>query len=107
VYGVVAFAVSQRTKEIGVRIALGAEPREVLRLVIWQGMQPALLGVALGAAGAVAAGRVMARLLYGVQPGDPLTIGAVVVLLVVVVAAACGVPAHRATKIPPATALRE
>jgi putative ABC transport system permease protein len=107
VYGVVAFAVSQRTKEIGVRIALGAEPREVLRLVIWQGMQPALLGVALGAAGALAAGRVMARLLYGVQPGDPLTIGAVVVLLVVVVAAACGVPAHRATKIPPATALRE
>jgi putative ABC transport system permease protein len=106
IYGVVAYTVTQRTREIGVRMALGAEAREVLRLVMWQGLKPAALGIVLGALGAFAGGRVMTRLLYEVQPRDPLTMTAAMVTLLLVVCTACAVPAYRATRILPAVALR-
>jgi predicted permease len=106
-YGVVAFAVAQRTREIGVRMALGARAREVISLVVWQGLRPALYGAAIGMAGALAAGRLIAGLLYQVAPRDPLTLLGVTGVLLGVVVIACSVPARRATRIPPAIALRE
>lgn len=106
IYGVVAFTVARRSREIGVRIAMGARIQEVFRLVVWQGVRPALIGVAIGIGGAVLAGRVIAGLLFGVQPHDPLTLVAVTVFLIGVVVLACVVPAGRATRIPPASALR-
>jgi putative ABC transport system permease protein len=105
-YGVVAFVVAQRTREIGVRMALGARAPEVVSLVMWQGLRPALYGAAAGVLGALAGGRILAGLLFQVRPQDPLTLAATVVVLVGVVALACMVPAHRATRIPPALALR-
>jgi ABC-type antimicrobial peptide transport system permease subunit len=106
IYGVVAYAVTRRTREIGLRMALGARPREVIRLVVWQGIRPALAGAALGLAGALAAGRVIAGLLFQVQPRDPATIAAVMALVLAVVVVACALPAWRATRIPPSSALR-
>ncbi len=106
VYGVVAYAVAQRTREIGVRMALGAGRRELLGLILWQGLRPALAGVAAGLALALVSGRVIRGELYAVQPQDPLTFIAVTGLLLVVVVAACLVPARRATRVAPAIALR-
>jgi predicted permease len=106
VYGVAAYAVTQRTKEIGVRMALGAEAAEVRRLVIAQGLRPSAIGILLGAAGAFAAGRILSRLLYETPPSDPITLGSAGILLSAVVIAASGIPARRATRIPPAAALR-
>lgn len=106
IYGVVAFQVAGRSREIGVRMALGARVQEVVRLVVWQGLRPALAGLALGLAVAAAAGRVIAGLLYDVRTHDLLTYAGVTVLLVAIVIAACLVPAGRASRIPPASALR-
>ena len=101
-----AYAVTQRTKEIGVRMALGAGAGEVIRLVMGQGLRPAAVGVLLGVGGALLVAKVMTRLLYEVAPRDPVTLSLTVVLLLAVVALACVIPAWRATKIPPAAALR-
>jgi len=106
IHGVVAYAVSQRTREIGVRMALGARVDQVIGLVLWQGLRPAALGVILGTAGALASGRVMRGVLFEVAPQDPITFVAVLALLVAIVLVACTVPASRASRIPPATALR-
>ncbi len=106
IYGVVAYTVAQRTREIGVRLALGAEPSEVVRLIMWDGLRPAALGLVVGAAGAFAAGQVIARFLYQVQPRDPLTMVFVVATVVGVVIVACFIPSRRAARIPPAVALR-
>jgi putative ABC transport system permease protein len=106
VYGVVAYLVSQRTREIGIRVALGARTAEVLRLVIWQGLRPAIAGIALGLFGAVVAGRALSTLLYQVTPTDPLTLMAVISFLLIVVLLACVIPALRASRIPAAIALR-
>jgi putative ABC transport system permease protein len=106
IYGVVAYTVAQRTREIGVRLALGAAPSEVVRLIMWDGLRPAALGVVVGAAGAIAAGRVIARFLYQVEPQDPLTMALVVATVIAVVLVACFVPSRRAASIPPAVALR-
>jgi ABC-type lipoprotein release transport system permease subunit len=106
VYGVVAYIVTQRTREIAVRVALGARTSEVLRLVMWQGLRPALAGTALGLLAALGAGRVLSGLLYQIEPADPATIATVIVLLVAIVAVACAVPALRAARIPAADALR-
>jgi ABC-type antimicrobial peptide transport system permease subunit len=106
VYGVVAYVAAQRTREIGVRMALGARTPQVVGLVVWQGARPALIGAALGLAAALGGGRLIAGLLYGVAPHDPLTLAAVVPLLLVVVLAACVVPALRASRIAPVEALR-
>jgi putative ABC transport system permease protein len=106
IYGVLAYAVAQRTHEIGIRLALGAGARDVLRLVIGQGMRPVLLGVVLGLAGAFGLTRVMKSLLYDVSPTDPLTFGVIALLLLSVALLACWLPARRATQVDPLIALR-
>jgi putative ABC transport system permease protein len=105
-YGVVAFSVSQRRAELGLRIALGADPRQVLRLVLREGMTPVAIGIAAGLAGAAAIARVMATLLFDVDPFDPVTFGVVAASLAAVALAACYVPARRATRVDPAASLR-
>jgi len=105
-YGVVSYAVSQRTTEIGIRMALGATGSDVNRLVVMQGMRPALAGIALGLAGAVAASQVLRSLLFGVTPIDPLTFALVPPALLAVAALACYVPATRAAHLNPTVALR-
>jgi putative ABC transport system permease protein len=106
-YGVTSYLVSQRTREIGVRLALGAEPSRVARLVVFDGMRVAAAGVTIGVIGAIATTRLAAGLLYGVSPRDPLTIGGVAVTLLVVTAAANYLPARRAARVDPLVALRQ
>jgi predicted permease len=106
IYGVLAQSVAQRRHEIGIRMAIGAQPRDVLRLVIWQGIALTLVGIAIGIAGALALARLIVNLLYGVRATDPLTLIAVAVLLIIVSLAACYTPARRAMKVDPMVALR-
>jgi predicted permease len=106
VYGVVAFAASQRTREIGIRVALGASRRQVLELVLRQGVRMVISGAALGVLAAFAIARGVANLLVGVGASDPLTFAAATVFLVSIALCACYVPARRATKVDPMVALR-
>jgi len=106
VFGVMAYSVSRRTREIGVRVALGATSQAVLRMVLGQGMSTILIGVVIGIAGSLALTRTMSSLLFGVTATDPVTFGSVTLLLVVVALLACYIPARRATKIDPIVALR-
>ena len=105
-YGVMAYGVTERTHEFGIRMALGAEPRDVLQLVMRGGMRLVLLGLVIGLGAALALSRYISTLLYGVQPTDAATYAAVAVLLAVVALAACWIPARRATKVDPIVALR-
>jgi len=106
IYGVMAYAVSQRTREMGVRIALGAGPGNVLSMILKQGLRLALLGVGLGLAASFALTRLMSGLLFGVKPSDPETFVLVTTALLAVGLAACWVPARRATRVDPVIALR-
>jgi putative ABC transport system permease protein len=106
IYGVVAYAVAQRTREIGVRMALGARRADVIGLMLWQGLRPAIVGIGAGLVTAFGAGQLIRGLLYGVQPYDPLTFAGVTLALLVIVGIACAIPARRASTVAPAQALR-
>jgi predicted permease len=106
-YGVIAYSVSQRRQEIGIRMALGAGKSEILKMVISQGIKLALIGVAIGLAGALGLTRFLSGLLYGIKPSDPLTFVAVSALLISVALLASYIPARRATKVDPIVALRQ
>jgi predicted permease len=106
VFGVINYSVAQRTREIGIRIALGAQRRDVFKLVVGQGLILALVGVAIGSLGAFAMMRLITRLLFGVSPTDSSTFVLVSILVTVVATLACYIPARRATKVDPLVALR-
>ena len=106
VYAVMAYSVSQRTQEIGVRIALGARSRDVVYLILGQGARLAVTGVVAGVVGALLLRRLVANLLYGVGSADPLIFSTVPVVIVAVVLLACYLPAYRASKVDPMVALR-
>ena len=106
IYGVISYMVSERTHEIGIRIALGAESSSILKMVLRQGLGLAIAGAAVGLVGALIVSHLMAGLLYGVRPTDPLTFAGVAALLIGVALLACYIPARRALHVDPLTALR-
>jgi putative ABC transport system permease protein len=106
IYGVISYTVKQRTHELGLRLALGAQPRDVLKLILTQGLRSTLLGIMIGLGASFALTRWMEKLLFGVRPTDPLTFGVIALVLLSVALLACWIPARRATKVNPLIALR-
>jgi putative ABC transport system permease protein len=106
IYGVIAYTVSQRTQEIGIRVALGADRVRIGALVLKQGMLPALIGIGLGLVAAGLLSRSLASLLYGIKPLDPVTFAVIPVLLLLVALVAIVIPARKATRVDPMTAIR-
>jgi putative ABC transport system permease protein len=106
IYGVISYMVTERTHEIGIRLALGAQRQNILAIVLGQGLRLVLTGAAAGLIGAIIIGQLMASLLYGVRPTDPVTFAVVALLLIGVAALACYLPARRAMNVDPMVALR-
>jgi len=106
IYGVISYSVSQRTREIGIRIALGAQRREMLRLVLGEGLVVIVIGLAIGLGASLALTRFLSGLLFGVSPTDPVTFAGVAALLALVALVACYVPARRAMRVDPMVAVR-
>ena len=107
IFGLAAYSVTKRLRELGIRMALGAQRTNLMRLVVRQGLVLALVGAVIGVGASMAATRLMASMLYGVRPNDPGTFATVLVLLLLVAFAACVIPARRAMRIDPMVALRE
>jgi ABC-type antimicrobial peptide transport system permease subunit len=106
IYSVLSYSVKRSVREIGIRLALGARLGDVLRMVVFEGMKPTLLGIAIGVAGSLALGRVLSGLIYGVKASDPITFLLVTVLLTGIALLSSILPAYRATKVDPLAALR-
>jgi putative ABC transport system permease protein len=106
VFGTVAYTVSRRVREIGIRVALGAARGDVLRLIVRQAMRPVAIGIGIGLAGAAAVSTVLVSMLFGLSPHDPVSFGLIPVILFAIALAACYVPARRALRVNPTTALR-
>jgi putative ABC transport system permease protein len=106
IYGVLAYSVNQRTREIGIRMALGAHSGRVLQLIVKEGMKVGIIGVAIGLMGGLALARAVSSLVYGVAVRDPITFLCVAVVLLAVTLAACAIPARRAATVDPMVALR-
>jgi putative ABC transport system permease protein len=106
IYGVMAYSVASRTQELGIRMSLGAEPRDILKLVLKQGMRLALIGVAIGLAASLALTRLISTLLFGVSASDPLAFSLAAAVLVATALVACYLPARRATRVDPIVVLR-
>jgi ABC-type antimicrobial peptide transport system permease subunit len=106
IFGVISYIVTERIHEIGIRIALGAEKKNILQMVLRQGLRLAMAGAAVGLVGAVVVSHLMVGLLYGVSPTDPLTFAGVAFLLIAVALLACYIPARRALRVDPLVALR-
>jgi putative ABC transport system permease protein len=106
IYGVMSYAVTQRTHEIGIRMAIGAQPRDVFRMILGQGMMLTIIGMAVGLLGAFALTRLMTTMLFSVKPTDPITFSAVALLLLLIALIACYIPGRRATKVDPVNSLR-
>ena len=106
VYGMLSYSVQQRSQEIGIRMALGAQRSDVLKMVVGQGMAMAAMGIGIGLGGAYGLSRLLTSLLFGVKPNDPLTFAAVALTLAAISLVACWIPARRATRVDPLLALR-